>query len=138
MAAKGRMSVSIRLALIEKLRQVVSAEPSPLARLFDVETASRATICDCALEVAEWVVSGGFQKDLIDRWTPEFQQRLHETDRNAFVRGVHATAKFLGADVEIDAERGVVTIHPPAALADVNAGEIDARPMVEPKGPTLH
>ena len=136
--AKGRMSVSIRLALIEKLRQIVSAEPSPLARLFDPVTASRATICDSALEVAEWVCCGGFNKDLIDKWTPEFQQRLHETDRNAFLRGVYATAKFLKAEVAIDAERGVVTIHPPDALDGVDVGEIDAKPMVEPTGPTLH
>ena len=137
MAAQGRMSVSIRLQLIEKLRQAVSAEPSPLARLFDVKTASRATICDRALEVAEWVVSGGFQKDLIAKWSPEFKQRLLDADQNAFARGAQAAAAFLGAEVEIDAARRIITITPPAALG-VDAGEIDAKPMVEPKAPTLH
>ena len=77
-------------------------------------------------------------QNLIDKWTPEFQQRLHETDRNGFLRGAYSTAKFLKAEVAIDAERGVVTIHPPAALEGVDVGEIDAKPMVEPTGPTLN
>ena len=138
MATKGRMSVSIRLALVDKLRRAVSAERSPMARLFNAKTASRATICDRALEVAEWVVSGGFHKDLIDKWTPEFQQRLLAVDQNAFARGVHATAKFLGASVEVDAERRVITVTPPAALGDVATGEIDSTPLVEPKIPAFH
>ena len=137
MAAKGRMSVSIKLALINEVRQAVGEDQAPTSRLFDVKTASRATIADAALEVCAWVVSGGFARDLINRWTPEFQARLHETDRAAFLRGVHATATFLGAEVEIDAERGVITVHPPDAL-DVDAGEIDPRPLVEPKSPLLH
>ena len=136
---KGRMSVSIRLALVEKLRQVVSAEPSPLARLFDAKTASRAVICDCALELASWCVSGEFGKDLVEGYEPEFKQRILEVDQNAFARGVHETAKFLGATVEIDAERGVITVTPPAALEDdIGPGEIDSRPMVEPKIPKFH
>ena len=135
---KGRMSVSIRLALIEKLRQAVSDEPSPLARLFDVKTASRAVICDSALEVAAWCCSGEFGKELVDKYAPEMQQRLLEADQNAFARGAQAAAVFLGAGAEIDAARRVITITPPAALEGVDAGEIDAKPMVEPKGPTLH
>ena len=135
---KARTSVSIRLSLIEKLRDIVSREQSPTGRLFDSKRASRAKICDCALEVASEVASGGFHKDLIDRWAPEFQQRLLEADQNAFARGAQAAALFLGAAVGIDAERGVITITPPAALKDVGTGEINARPMVEPKSPLLH
>ena len=138
MAAKERMSVSVRLPLIDKLREVVGLDQSPTTRLFDVNRAGRGTICDVALEVATWCVSGGFARDLIDRWTPEFQQRLLEVDQNAFLRGAHAAAAFLGADLEIDAERGVITVHPSDATKEVGSGEINVKPMVEPKGPILH
>ena len=135
---KTRTAVSIRLSLIEKLRDVVSRDQSPVSRLFDSTTASRAKICEAALEVAAWVSTGGMGKQLIDTFAPEFQQRLYETDRNAFMRGAHAAANFLGAHVEIDAVRGVITVTPPAALKDVAPGEIDSRPLVEPKSPALH
>ena len=130
-----RVATSIRLGLIDALREAARADQSPLTRLFDTERASRAKICDCALEVAAWCVSGGFAQDLIDRWTPEFQQRLLEVDQNAFLRGAHAAAAFLGADLEVDAARGVITVHPSDATA---SGEINVKPMVEPKGPILH
>ena len=135
---KGRMSVSIRLALIESLRQAVSAEPSPVARLFDPKRASRATICDCALEVAAWCVSGEFGKGIVKAYRPEYERRLLEVDQNAFARGVHATATFLGAAVEVDAERKIITITPPAALKDIGPGEIDSKPLVEPQSPKMH
>ena len=136
--AKKRTAVSIRLELIDALRDIVSREQSPVSRLFDSKRASRAVICEAGLEVAAWVSSGGMGRELVEGYAPEMQQRLHETDRNAFARGVYATAKFLGAEVEIDAKRGVITIHPPDALEGVESGEIDSRPLVEPKGPTLH
>ena len=105
--AKGRMSVSIRLSLVDALRDIVGKDQNPVGRLFDSKRASRATICDAALEVAAWCVSGEFGKDLIDKWTPEFQQRLLEADQNAFARGAQAAAVFLGAGAEIDAARRV-------------------------------
>ena len=138
MATKGRMSVSIRLSLIENLREIVSRDQSPVSRLFDSTRASRAQVCEAALEVASWVSTGGMGKQLVDTFAPEMQQRLHETDRNAFMRGAHSAANFLGAHVAIDAVRGVITITPPAALKDVATGEIDATPLVEPKSPRLH
>ena len=139
MAAKGtgRVSVSIRLSLIEKLREIVSRDQSPVSRLFDSTTASRATICECACEVAAWVSSGGMGRQLVEGYEPEFKKRLLEVDQNAFARGAQAAAAFLGAGVEIDAARRIITITPPAALG-VDAGEIDAKPMIEPKAPTLH
>ena len=136
MAAKGRMSVSIRMALVDKLREIVRQEPSPVARLFDAERASRATITDSALEVASWCCSGGFGKDLIDKWMPEFQQRLLEVHEAAFLMGVREAARFLGSEVEIDTERCTITIHPPETTI-TDAGEIDARPMQVPKIPTI-
>ena len=136
--AKARTAVSIRLSLIEKLRDIVSRDQSPVSRLFDSKRASRAQICECALEVAEWVSSGGMGRQLVDGYEPEFKQRLRETDRNAFLRGAQSAANFLGARIEIDAERRIITVHPPAALGDVAPGEIDSRPLVEPKTPALH
>ena len=136
--AEARTTVSIRLSKIEKLRDVVGRDESPVSRLFDSKTASRAKICECALEVAEWVSTGGMGKQLVEGYLPEFKQRLYETDRNAFMRGAHSAANFLGAHVEIDAVRGVITITPPAALKDVATGEIDSRPLVEPKSPAFH
>ena len=56
---KARTAVSIRLSLIEKLRDIVSRDQSPVSRLFDSTTASRAKVCEAALEVAAWVSSGG-------------------------------------------------------------------------------
>ena len=138
MATKIRMSVSIRLALIEKLRVTVSKDQSPTARLFDSERASKAAICDAALEVAEWCLSGGFGNDMADAYAPEYKKRLLEVDKNAFMRGAHSMAKFLGAAVEVDADRRVITVTPPAALKDVAPGEIDATPLVEPQSPSFH
>ena len=135
--AKARTSVSIRLALIDALRAVVSREPSPMARLFDPKRASSAKICDAALEVAAWCCSGEFGQDLIDKWTPEFQQRLLEVDQNGYMRGATDMAKFLGAAVEVDAEGRVITVTPPAALVDVAPGELDSTPLIEPKIPAL-
>ena len=137
MAPKLRTSVSVSLKLINALREIVALEQSPVARMFDVEKAGRGKIVDCSLEVAAWVSSGGFHKDLNDRFAPEFAQRLNDTDRNAFLRGVQAAASFLGAEVEIDAERGLINIIP-ANGEDVDAGEIDPRPLIEPKAPRLH
>ena len=77
-------------------------------------------------------------KQLVEGYLPEFKQRLYETDRNAFMRGAHSAANFLGAHVDLDAVRGVITITPPAALGDVAPGEIDATPLVEPKSPAMH
>ena len=135
---KTRTAVSIRLSLIEKLRTIVSRDQSPVSRLFDSKTASRAKICECALEVAEWVSTGGMGKQLVETYAPEFQQRLTETDRNAFMRGAHAAASFLGAHVEIDAVRGVITITPPPpGQEDKGPGELNATPLVEPKSPRL-
>ena len=134
----ARTAVSIRLSKIEKLRDIVSRDQSPVSRLFDSKTASRAKICECALEVAEWVSTGEMGKQLVEGYLPEFKQRLYETDRNAFMRGAHSAANFLGANVDIDAVRGVITITPPAALKDVATGEIDATPLVEPKSPLFH
>lgn len=134
----ARTAVSIRLSLIEELRDIVSRDQSPVSRLFDSKRASRAQICECAIEVAAWVSSGGMGRELVEGYLPEFKQRLNETDRNAFIRGAHSAANFLGAHVEIDAERGIITIHPPAALKDVATGEIDSRPLVEPKSPAFH
>ena len=129
-----RMSVQVRQSLVDALRDTVSADPSPVGRLFDPKRASRAKICDAALEVAAWVCSGGFAKDLLDRWMPEFERRLLETHESAYLLGAHEAARFLGAELEIDPERGIITIHPPAALADdVGTGEINARPLLEPK-----
>ena len=136
--AKARTSVSIRLSLIDELRDIVSREPSPMARLFDPKRASSAVIADAALEVSAWCCSGEFGKALVKGYEPEFKERLKETDRNAFMRGAHAMAKFLGAAVEVDAERRVITVTPPAALADVAPGEIDSTPLVEPKIPAMH
>ena len=136
--AKARMSVSIRLSLIAKLRAIVSREPSPMARLFDPKRASSAVIADAALEVAAWCCSGEFGKALAKGYEPEFKQRLLEVDQNAFARGVHEMAKFLGAAVEVDAERRVITVTPPSELKDVAIGEIDSRPLVEPKIPAMH
>ena len=136
--AEARKTVSIRLQLIEGLRDIVSGDPSPVTRLFDAKGASRAKICECALEVASWVASGGFQRDLLARWTPEFEQRLDMVDRTAFIRGVQAAANFLGAVAEIDAERGIITVHPPAEFQDIDIGEIDAKSPVEHKSPRLH
>ena len=138
MAAKGRMSVSIRLALVDKLRATVSKDQSPTARLFDSERASKATICDSALEIADWCLTGGFAEDMVDAYAPEFQRRLSEVDRSGFARGVHALARFLGASVEVDAERGLISITPPEALEEVGTGELDSRPTVEPKIPKFH
>ena len=135
---KGRMSVSIRLSLIEKLRDVVSAESTPMAVMFDSKRASKAKICDSALEVAAWCVSGEFGKDLVEAYALEFEQKLYETDRAAFMRGAQACATFLGAVISIDAVRGVITVHPPDALEDIAPGEIDSRPLVEPKIPKTH
>ena len=136
--AKARTAVSIRLSLIEELRDIVSRDQSPVSRLFDSTRASRAKICECALEVAAWVSSGGMGRELVEGYLPEFKQRLNETDRNAFLRGAQSAANFLGAHIEIDAERGIITVHPPAALGDVATGEIDSRPLVEPKTPAFH
>ena len=136
--AKERTSVSIRLMLIEKLRGVVSCEQSPTGRLFDSKRASRATICDAALEVAAWCVSGEFGKDMAEAYRPEYERRLLEVDQNAFARGVHATATFLGAAVEVDAERKIITVTPPAALEDIGPGEIDSKPLVAPKSALVH
>ena len=77
-------------------------------------------------------------RQLVDTYEPEFKERLKETDRNAFMRGAHEMAKFLGAAVEVDAERRVITVTPPAALKDVAIGEIDSTPLVEPKTPAFH
>ena len=138
MAKASRTAVSIRLSLIDELCDIVSREQSPVSRLFDSTRASRAKICECALEVTAWVANGGFAKDLIEGYAPEFKQRLKETDRNAFLRGAQSAANFLGAHIEIDAERGIITVHPPATLGDVATGEIDSRPLVEPKSPAFH
>ena len=139
MAKASRTAVSIRLSLIDELRDIVSRDQSPVSRLFDSTRASRAKICECALEVAAWVASGGFAKDLIEGYAPEFKERLKETDRNAFMRGAHSAANFLGAHVEIDAERGIITIHPPPpGLEDKGPGELNATPLVEPKIPLLN
>ena len=136
---KTRTAISIRLAKIEELRDIVSRDQSPVSRLFDSKTASRAQICECALEVAAWVATGGMGKELVEGYLPEFKQRLYETDRNAFMRGAHAAANFLGAHVEIDAVRGVITITPPPpGQEDKEPGELDATPLVEPKIPALH
>ena len=135
----ARTAVSIRLSLIEKLRTIVSRDQSPVTRLFDSTRASRAQICECALEVAEWVSAGGMGRQLVEGYLPEFKQRLNETDRNAFMRGAHAAASFLGAHVEIDAERGVITITPPPpGLEDKGPGELNATPLVEPKIPLMN
>ena len=133
----ARTVVSIRLSLIEKLRDIVSRDQSPMTRLFDSKRASRAQICECALEIAEWVSTGEMGKQLVDGYEPEFKQRLGDVDKNAYMRGATAMAKFLGAGVEVDAERRVVTVTPPAALKDVGIGELDARPLVEPKIPAM-
>ena len=138
MAAKGRMSVSIRLALVDALRDIVGKDQSPTARLFDSERASRAQICDAALEVAAWCVSGEFGKDMVEAYSPEYERRLLEVDRFAFIRGAAAAAKFLGAVAEIDPERGVISIHPPTEFQDVGTGEIDSKPLVEPEMPVFH
>ena len=138
MARKARMSVSIRLSLIDELREIVSRDQSPVSRMFDSKRASRAKICECALEVAAWFASGGFHKDVADAFAPEYERRLYETDRAAFLRGAQATATFLGAALDIDAVRGVITVTPPAALEGVGPGEIDSRPMVEPQSPKMH
>ena len=138
MAKKARMSVSIRLSLIDKLRDIVSRDQSPVSRLFDSKRASRALICDSSLEVAGWVASGEMGRQLVDTFAPEYERRLYETDRNAFLRGAQATATFLGAELDIDAVRGVITVRPPAALEDIGTGEIDPRPLVEPKSPKMH
>ena len=135
---KARTAVSIRLSLIDELRAVVSREQSPVGRLFDSKRSSRAKIVEAALEVAAWFVSGGMGKQLVDTFAPEFQQRLYETDRNAFMRGAQATATFLGAELTIDAVRGIITVRPPAALENIGPGEIDPKPLVEPKTPTFH
>ena len=136
--AKARTAVSIRLSLIDELREIVSGEQSPVDRLFDSKRASRAKICECALEVAAWTVSGGMGRQLVDTFAPEYERRLYETDRAAFLRGAQATATFLGAELDIDAVRGVITVRPPAALEDIGPGEIDSRPMVEPQSPKMH
>ena len=136
--AKARMSVSIRLALIDALRAVVIREPSPMARLFDPKRASSAKICDAALEVAAWCCSGEFGKALVKGYEPEFKERLLEVDQNAYMRGATDMAKFLGAAVEVDAEGRVITVTPPAALKDVGIGELDSRPLVAPKIPVFH
>ena len=60
------------------------------------------------------------------------------SDRNAFMRGAREMAKFLGASVEVDAERRLITVTPPAALKDVGIGELDATPLVAPKIPAMH
>ena len=135
---KERTSVSIRLSLIEKLRDIVSREPSPTGRLFDSTRASRAKICDAALEVAAWCSSGEFGKDMVEAYRPEYERRLLEVDQRAFARGVHSLAKFLGAAVEVDAERRIITVTPPAALGDGATGELDSRPPVEPKITVVH
>ena len=135
----ARTAVSIRLSLIEELRDIVSRDQSPVSRLFDSKRASRAQICECALEVALWVSSGGMGRELVEGYLPEFKQRLNETDRNAFVRGAHSAANFLGAHIEIDAERGIITIHPPPpGQEDKGPGELNATPLVEPKSPAFH
>ena len=135
----ARTAVSIRLSLIENLRDIVSRDQSPVSRLFDSKRASRAQICECALEVAEWVSTGQMGRQLVERYLPEFEQRLTETDRNAFLRGAHAAAHFLGAHVDIDAERGVITIHPPPpGFEGKGSGELNATPLVEPKIPRLN
>ena len=90
------------------------------------------------LKSPNWCCSGEFGKDLIDKWTPEFQQRLLEADQNGYMRGAHDMAKFLGAAVEVDAEGRVITVTPPAALKDVGIGELDSTPLVEPKTPSFH
>ena len=90
------------------------------------------------LEVAEWVSSGGMGRQLVDGYEPEFKQRLLEVDKNAYMRGAHEMAKFLGAAVEVDAERRLITVTPPAALKDVGIGELDSTPLVEPKTPAFH
>ena len=137
--SKIRTAVSIRLAKIEKLRDVVALDQSPVTRLFNSKTASRAKICEAALEVAEWVSSGGMGRQLVESYLPDFKQRLYETDRNAFMRGAHAAANFLGAHVEIDAVRGVITITPPPpGLEDKGPGELNATPLVEPKIPIFN
>ena len=135
---KARTSVSIRLSLIEKLRDIVSREQSPTGRLFDSTRASRAKICDAALEVAAWCSSGEFGKALVKGYEPEFKERLLEVDQNAYMRGATDMAKFLGAAVEVDAEGRVITVTPPAALKDVGIGELDSRPLVAPKIPVFH
>ena len=135
---KTRTSVSIRRDLIEKLRSAVSRHQSPVSRMFDSTRASRAQVCEAGLEVAEWVSSGGMGRQLVDTYEPEFKERLNETDRNAFMRGAREMAKFLGASVEVDAERRVITVTPPAALKDVGIGELDSTPLVEPKTPAFH
>ena len=136
--ARSRTTVSIRLKPVDDLRNIVSKDQSPVSRLFDSETASRAKIVECALEVAAWCVSGEFGKNLIDAYAPAFKQRLHEVDRFAYIRGAAAAAKFLGATAEIDPERGIITLHPPTEFQDVGTGEIDSKPLVEPEIPVFH
>ena len=136
--AKARTAVSIRLSLIDELREIVSRDQSPVSRMFDSKRASRAKICECALEVAAWFACGRFRKDVADAFAPEYERRLYETDRNAFLRGAQATGTFLGAELDIDAVRGVITVTPPAALEGLGPCEIDSRPMVEPKIPIAH
>ena len=133
-----RKTVSIRLALVDALRDIVGKDQSPTARLFDSERASRAVICERALEVAGWVASGQMYRDISDGYAPEFEQRLDMVDRTAFIRGVQAAANFLGAVAEIDPERGIITLHPPAEFQDIDIGEIDAKSPVEHKSPRLH
>ena len=85
------------------------------------------------------VASGEFGNDLAEGYEPEFKKRLLEVDQNAYMPGAHtAMAKFLGAAVEVDAERRVITVTPPAALKDVGIGELDSTPLVEPKSPAMH
>ena len=134
----ARAAVSIRLSLIKKLRDIVSRDQSPVSRLFDSTRASRAQVCECALEVAEWVTSGGMGRQIADGYEPEFKQRLLEVDKNAYMRGAADACRFLGAAVEVDAERRLITVTPPAALKDVGIGELDSTPLVEPKTPSFH
>ena len=135
---KTRTAVSIRLSLIEKLRDIVGLDPSPVTRLFNAKR-----------RLAHRSVKPGWKSPLGfravkwgDSWSKatclSSSNASNETDRNAFMRGAHSAANFLGAQVEIDAARGVITIHPPAALKDVATGEIDSRPLVEPKIPAFH
>ena len=133
----ARAAVSIRLSLIARLRDRASLDQSPVTRLFDSERASRAQICECALEIAEWVSSGEMGKQLVDGYEPEFKQRLREVHHEAFLQGAQSAANFLGAHLEIDAERRVITVTPPAALGDGATGEIDATPLAEPKIPAM-
>ena len=135
---KERTSVSIRLSLVDALRAVVSREQSPTGRLFDSTRASRAKICDAALEVAAWCCSGEFGKALVKGYEPEFKERLSEVDKNAYMRGAADACRFLGAAVDVDAEGRVITVTPPAALGDGATGELDSRPLVAPKIPVFH